>query len=271
MTTDINLLRIIQGAQKNPRVIERIEHHVTGTLIHLGWSERDADRFLSHALHKDLTPGTDRLDDFEEALSLRMPMPATTNLDACMMARADRTFGMIRKHIPPGSVLDLGGGSGEIAMRIAREGHRVTIADAIDWRRDRCIGFTQAHNNHVRGRRESYNTVIALHVFHHSEDPEKLLAEAFRLARRRVIFIESVTNDMTGYIYGCWVDWFYNRVIHFTRDPAKKIPVPCRFLPATGWEQMVWRRFGLMPTISHDLGIYQYLNPEHHHLFVYDL
>lgn len=268
--TDHELLSIIDAARRHPRVADRIEHHITEALITLGWTRGGANFIVHDAL---ISPdyGTS-LSLLENELHHRIFVSAETSLAEPMDARAVRTFMKIIDRIPVCTVLDLGGGSGEIAMRIARYGCKVTIADTIDWRhrKDKDIAFTPVRHNKVRRRDESYDTVVALHVFHHSDDPEALLAEAFRLARSRVIFIESVTNDMVEYMYGCWVDWFYNRVIHYTENPKRKIPVPCRFLPATGWEQMVWRRYSLTPLFSQDLGIYQLLNPEHHHLFVYD-
>ena len=79
-----------------------------------------------------------------------------------------------------------------------------------------------------------------------------------------------MTENLIGYEYGAWIDWFYNHVIHYAPDIDKKINVPCNFMPATGWGQLVWKLTGLRPSVSTNLGIYQYLNPENHHLFVYD-
>lgn len=273
--TEAELLRTLQGARTNKAVSNKIYQHSIGTLcMELGWAEQNAHNFLADAVHKDLIPGHDRLVDWEASLYVRAPMPAMTNLDAAMKRRADHAYARLHpclSGVGDMSVLDLGGGSGEIGMRIAAEGHKVTIADIRDWRRDPgALDFVQIVGNTVAAEDASFDVVVVLHVFHHSNDPEALLKEAFRVARRGVIFIESVTNDLDEYIYTCWQDWFYNRVLHFSRDPAQKVPVPCRFFPAVGWEQMVYRLYGTLPRVSKSLGIYQPLSPIHHHLLVFD-
>ncbi len=266
--TEQDLHRLVEAAHRNPAVADMIRRYVNPALLDLGWTRFNANGFVESCLIQvdDYGPIT----DWEHILQISMPLPGTTNLAARMSARADLTYAKVGPHILPGSVLDLGGGSGEIAMRIARDGHDVTIADVRDWRRNQSLGFVPVVNNAIAAEDKSHDTVIVLHVFHHSENPEALLKEAFRVARRRVIFIESVTETADEFLYTCWFDWFYNRVIHYSPRPEDKIPVPCRFLPAAGWEQMVLRLYGLTPTVSEDLGIYQILNPIHHRIFVYD-
>lgn len=259
------LLQIADDARRNRRVAEQILGYAIRAFVHLGWSE-DAARDYA----RNMLLGANYGPDDENILRSAMPMPAMTNLAARMVERADMTYSKIAPHIIEGSVLDLGGGSGEIGKRIARDGHSVYIADVRDWRRDTSLGFIPVTNNRIGVLDESYDNVVVLHVFHHSEDPEALLKDAFRVARRRVIFLETVANDLEQFLYDCWMDWFYNRIIHYAERPKDKIPVPCRFLPTAGWEQMVWRLYGLEPVASVDLGIYQFLNPIHHHLFVYD-
>lgn len=263
---DSKLHRIVDEAKCNPVVAAMIRSNLMPALQYLGWSLQDTSNFI-----EDMLLDADYSENgWEEILHSSMPAPGMTNLANRMVERADLTYGKISPHILPGTVLDLGGGSGEIGKRIAADGHDVTIADVRDWRADQSLKFVWILNNEIAARYGSFDTVVVLHVFHHSDDPEKLLKAAFRVARQRVIFIESVTDTMEEWLYTAWFDWFYNRAMHYSADPKNKIPVPCRFFPTVGWKQMVRRLDRLTPTVSQDLGIYQVLNPIHHHLYVYD-
>lgn len=265
------LRRIVDAAHRNQVVADMIRRYVQPLLMELGWSEDSADDYIQGAL---IGPDYEELGYWERNLVVSMPLPATSDIAEAMKKRAALTYGKVQPHLTmQGSVIDLGGGSGEIARLMKEDGHRVTIADVIDWRQlgeGLEVPFVPVRRNKISTMDESTDDVIALHVFHHSDDPEGLLREAFRVARRRVIFIESVTDTMNEWHYTAWLDWFYNRVIHYAQRPEHKIPVPCRFLPTVGWEQMVYRLYGLRPRVSENLGYYQTLNPLHHHLYVYD-
>jgi len=190
-----------------------------------------------------------------------------------MGERADVWVKVIRPHllVAPATTLDFGGGSGEVAKRLSLAfDYETAISDVLHWSRYAEIPFYLSKDNRVAAADRSFKQVVALTVFHHADNVSALVSEAFRLADKRVLFIESVTNSILEFKYGSWIDWFYNRVIHYMGEESKKINVPCNFLPASGWEQRVWELTGLQPTVSKALGIFQNLNPEFHHLFVYD-
>ncbi len=264
-----DLHRLLQSAVLNPIAVQQFRHHAIGILTYLGMERNGAQQTIEICLSvlkenplaaESIT--ANHADHF---------IPAN-RLNACMNTRAEITLAQFNNHLITGSVLDLGGGSGEIASHVATLGHNVTVADVRDWRsyQHRHLPFITITNNHISLPDHSFDNVLILMVLHHSEDPKPLIIEAFRVAKQRVIIIESVTNTLTAYHYGCLIDWFYNHIIHYEEDLDKKVPVPCNFLPATGWEQLVWTINGLSPIISHDLGIFQDLNPEHHHLLVYE-
>ena len=63
-----------------------------------------------------------------------------------------------------------------------------------------------------------------------------------------------------------WIDWWYNRVLHFDEDPAKKVNVPFNFREPEDWKALLKER--VLKVSDYDLGTFQILNPEHHWLFV---
>lgn len=262
-----DLHRLLQLAILNPIAVQQFRRQAISVLCHLGmtWDEARHTMEICLSVLKEDPLSAESITANHTDLFI----PAG-RLAACMKARSEITLAQFSDHIIPGSVLDLGGGSGEIASRVAALGHDVTVADVRDWRsyQHRDLPFITIQNNRIDLADHSIDTVLVLMVLHHSEDPESLLREVFRVTKQRVIIIESVTNTLTAYHYGCLMDWFYNHIVHYEEDPEKKVPVPCNFLPATGWEQLISTITGLSPRLSLDLGIFQHLNPEHHHLLV---
>lgn len=262
-----SLTRLVRTAACHPDVAQNIHRHATGILTHLGMSWSDAADFIDLAIR--MTATSDWLLATESALSDSLPPIVDRMREQRMTERGTRTFKRFANILEPGSVLDLGGGSGEIGAMMQTTGNKVTIADIRDWRgpNARSLPFLTVSNNTIPLNSDSVDTVVVLMALHHSNDPKTMFSETFRVARRDVIAIESVTNTLEEYLYGCWIDWFYNRILHFVEDADLRIPVPCNFLPATGWEQLAWKLSGLTPHVSKDLGIFQDLNPEHHWLF----
>lgn len=256
-----------------------IRRHAIGILTALGINHEKAENIIWHhgmnAARSGL-PDAKSLYDLECSLNRRISAAIPefkVSLDAMMTERASVVAQWISPSIERGtSVLDFGGGSGHIARHLrAHKECGVTIADVIDWRATDDVPYIAVVEERTNEPDKSHDNVLLLTVAHHSEKPDRVISEVFRLTRRRVIIIESVTNTLIEYIYGCWIDWFYNRVIHFNEDPTKKIPVPCKFRPASGWEQLIWDLTGLSPCETVPLGIHQDLNPENHCVFVYDV
>jgi len=258
---------IVQNAQCDPNTFSIIRRHTSGILIHLGMSSDDADRWVLEKIQNkkinDLTKWESELHNELKSFGIY------ENLDIRMKERAKEWFVKIQPYLFKTKTLDLGGGSGEVSNLMKNFGCDVSIADVLNWDKFN-FPFIQVKNNKIDAKDGEFDQVVLLTVFHHTDDVQALIKEAFRVAGKRVIFMESVTENLVGYAYGAWIDWFYNRVIHFSSEVKNKINVPCNLLPATGWEQLVWKLIGASPIASVNVGIYQYLNPENHHLLVYD-
>lgn len=258
---------IVQNAQCDSISYKMIRRHVNGILTHLGMKHNEVNEWLEKNV-KNIK--IENLENFETLLHDSLSsFGIYQNLDVRMEERAVEWFSCIKPYLIKGTVLDLGGGSGELANLIKKFGCKVSIADVINWSKYD-IPFVKVKENVIDARDKQFDQVVLLTVYHHTDGVAKLVNESFRVAKKRVTFIESVTENDTGYMYGAWIDWFYNRVIHYSEDPKKKINVPCNFLPTTGWEQLIWKLTSLKPKVSINLGIFQFLNPENHHLFVYD-
>lgn len=91
-----------------------------------------------------------------------------------------------------GSVLDVGGGDGYIAGKIRARGHWVKVVDASPVRVSRCWGeqHIPAETGDARAlpyEDGSYDTVVLGEVLEHLDNPGEALAEACRVADKRVV------------------------------------------------------------------------------------
>jgi ubiquinone/menaquinone biosynthesis C-methylase UbiE len=146
-------------------------------------------------------------------------------------------------HLEPDmEVLDLGAGTGRIATWLARQvGIRPTLADVVDYD-NRVPDYPFIHmadSLRVPAEDGSFDAVIILFVFHHMdrwEDQERLVAEATRVTRRRVLVIEDTpTSRVDRWLNVAW-DWLLNL--------RHGVPTPFTFRSAEGWQE-VFERLGL--------------------------
>ena len=261
--------KIVENAQCDKRTYGIIRRQASGILEHLGIRHENAIQWLDSEIWNFRVSEKGLLSYEADLHASLQNFGIYSKLNEKMSERASMWFEKIAPYLLQKPTLDFGGGSGEVAMLMQKHGCRATIADAINWNKTQ-LPFMQIKDNVVSAKNNSFDQVVVLTVFHHSDDVSKTVSESFRVAKKRLVFIESVTENQLGYSYGAWIDWFYNRVIHFSDDPAKKINVPCNFLPSDGWENLVWKLTGLKAKISESLGIFQWLNPENHHLFAYE-
>jgi SAM-dependent methyltransferase len=91
-------------------------------------------------------------------------------------------------------VLDLGAGEGYVGRAVERRYRaRVQLCDLIDLCRvdlphDRYDGRTLPYPD------DTFDATVLYFVLHHAEDPERVLSEALRVTRGRVIVVESVVT-----------------------------------------------------------------------------
>lgn len=91
-----------------------------------------------------------------------------------------------------GDVLDVGGGDGYVADMIRAAGHRVKVVDAssirvMRARRDYRLTAEIGDATRLTQAERSYDTVVLGEILEHLENPGVALAEACRVARRRVV------------------------------------------------------------------------------------
>lgn len=217
--------------------------------------------------------------DIERDLhSYLVEQKAFEHFDQKMNVRALMWYQKIEPYLRGETLLDLGGGDGRTAKRIydeSRNKHRpvdVVVTDILDYSdRVRGLPYAQMHGTRTPFDNNQFDTVFLGTVYHHVgkeiNDPVSLVDESIRLTRDQLIVIESIYRDEPERLYTMWIDWFYNRVLHYAEDKAKKVNVPFNFRKPEDWNQLLTSK-GLDVTHSIDLGTFQILNPEHHWLYV---
>lgn len=186
-----------------------------------------------------------------------------------MRLRENEIGGKLVPHLQPGmEILDLGAGTGRIARWLAaRVGVRPTLADVADFRnRDPKFPFVALRDPvHVPAPDRSFDAVLLLFVLHHVArwpEQERVVAEAARLARQRVLVIEDTPTSGVDRAFNVAWDWALNL--------RHGIPKPFTFRTAVGWWR-VFERAGLRCVHAETYRArWPTLGTYHHTLFVLD-
>jgi ubiquinone/menaquinone biosynthesis C-methylase UbiE len=138
------------------------------------------------------------------------------------------------------TLLDLGAGTGYISRWLRdRAGVRPTLTDVVAYdNREKSIPFFHLQEPFtVPVPDASFDAVMLLFVFHHVdrfEDQERLLEEAIRVARTRLIVLEDTPNRAIDLVFNKAWDWLLNR--------RHGVPTPFTFRPTEDWIRLFKER-----------------------------
>ena len=114
--------------------------------------------------------------------------------------RARRKRQMVAPYLPEGPlrVLDLGAGEGYVGEALQRSRQaEVVLADVLPLNRTD-LPFFQYDGTTLPFDDKSFDVTLLVFVLHHCRDPDRVLQEAFRVSRKRVIVVESVYESARG-------------------------------------------------------------------------
>jgi SAM-dependent methyltransferase len=101
---------------------------------------------------------------------------------------------------PTDSVLDIGSGNGVLCAALRDRGHNVTALDVRD------ASFTPAVRPIVYDgarlpfRDKAFDIALLITILHHTRDPERVVAEAQRVANKVIVIEEIFTNLVNRYV-----------------------------------------------------------------------
>jgi SAM-dependent methyltransferase len=119
--------------------------------------------------------------------------------NADMPARADPIIASFASEIKPDShIIDIGAGKGLLAQEVARrfDAH-VTMVDVARYNQTD-LPLTVCDSRALAFADNSFDYALLSFVLHHSQNPDQILREALRVARKVIV----VENDVRGKIRG---------------------------------------------------------------------
>jgi SAM-dependent methyltransferase len=205
-----------------------------------------------------------RLADIENELQKLL---AGAGLDrriaAALPTPAAALVGQIAPFVGAGRLLDVGCGAGRVAEAFAKGGREIQLTDIVNHNQTK-LPFVPFDGLSLPFPSKAYDICLLISVLHHCEDPLRILREAVRVSRRRIIIREVVYLNEVNRRFNMFFDWFFNCIAPTGRGPAFNINSP------EGWEQL-FRDEGLSVVASQDLGLDQPTTPEYHWLYVLDI
>jgi SAM-dependent methyltransferase len=185
-----------------------------------------------------------------------------------MFLREDEIGGRVGPHLRRGEhVLDYGAGTGRLARWLAaRVGVVPTLADLVEYG-NRCweLPFLKMGDPFmVPADDRAFDAVLLLFALHHNpyESQGKVLAEAVRLTRRRLIVLED--TPIGGVERACNVFW--DKVLNLRHG----VPTPFTFRAVPEWNEL-FMEHGLQPVhVESYRAKWPTLMTYHHTLFVLD-
>ncbi|MFQ5648039.1 MAG: class I SAM-dependent methyltransferase [Candidatus Aenigmatarchaeota archaeon] len=208
--------------------------------------------------------------------------------------RAEIIFNQIKDFVEGSRVADVGCGDGRIGELVSRKlGKSVELSDTYehDHVKSTDLAFKLIpESSKLPYPDDSFDTALLLVVLHHSNAPFTTLRETIRITRPNgvIVVIESVfapkpTDRSDPAIKraepflklspeqhrkaNMFLDHFYNRCIHYSDEPEKKVSVPFNFKTPEGWKEL-FEKEGLVQERVIHLGIDRPSVPEYHTLHV---
>ena len=183
--------------------------------------------------------------------------------------RENEVGGKLAPWVSPGlEVLDLGSGTGRISRWLARRvGIRPTLADVTEFgNRVGSFPYLLLRDPFsVPVPDDAFDAVMLLFVLHHVdgwEDQERLLREAVRVARRRLLILEDTPTSAADRTLNVAWDWALNL--------RHGVPKPFSFRTVEAWRG-VFRRLGLSERHTNTYRArWPTMMTYHHTLFVLD-
>jgi ubiquinone/menaquinone biosynthesis C-methylase UbiE len=154
-----------------------------------------------------------------------------------MFLRENEVGDKVAPHLERGqTLLDLGAGTGFISRWLKeRTGVEPTLTDVVAYNnREKELPFITLDDPFsVPVADGSYDVVMLLFVFHHVDrwaDQERLLDEAVRIAKQRIVIMEDTPETRTDLVFNKAWDWLLNR--------RHRVPCPFTFRRADQWTDL---------------------------------
>ena len=156
--------------------------------------------------------------------------------------RAKKYSALFENFVPFGStVLDIGAGRGFIAKNISKKRKaKITLLDVIDFNQIN-LPFVLYDGKTIPFAAHSFDISLLISVLHHCDKPERILGEAIRVSKSRVIIFEELYENFWQKKLQSFLDILFN-LFQLFRPPRENMPF--NFKRASEW-QAIFKRFNL--------------------------
>ncbi|MEK6953396.1 MAG: class I SAM-dependent methyltransferase [Candidatus Micrarchaeota archaeon] len=191
-------------------------------------------------------------------------------IDDSLKGRSREIFSQVNQHLPDGKVLDNGCGDGNVGALLQRwDPHSRSVYLTDVYRHENISGLENAglRFSHIRQGgilpfdKGYFDGMLLAAVLHHSDNPSKVLMEASRVLKKggRLVVIESVHGIQPGHLKSkreqklaasytalskeqqrrasIFFDHLYNRIFHYSEDPAGKVNLPHNLSTPKDWSK----------------------------------
>jgi SAM-dependent methyltransferase len=160
-------------------------------------------------------------------------------------------------------ILDVGAGEGYLAAGLTGGDRAICGVDVGPFRRAP-LPYVVYDGRHLPFADATFDTTLVLLTLHHCDQPERVLAEAQRVTRRRLIITESVYRNRVDLFWLVLLDARVNRLRH-----AGRMNAPLAFRPPAEWDAL-FRSGGWRCTSTRWLGSRWERLVHHPHLWILD-
>lgn len=123
---------------------------------------------------------------------------ASSRVERWMRRNSAARFAAVRPFLRGQTLLDVGAAEGYIGECAAQQAAMaVRLVDVVDLNRTQ-QPFDLYDGSELPYGDKTFDTVMVLLTLHHCADPDRVLAEVWRVARRRVLVTESVYRTRAG-------------------------------------------------------------------------
>jgi ubiquinone/menaquinone biosynthesis C-methylase UbiE len=133
-------------------------------------------------------------------------------------------------------VLDFGCGDLSLAAALKHRIPKLSITgvDVVDTGvRDRNVSFTTYDGEKLPFAKQTFDTTIVYHVFHHCKDPKASFYDVMRVTEKRILIVEPV--------YRTYLDLFFMKLLDRLGNGWRNvmIPMPFAFQKEETWETWI--------------------------------
>ncbi len=277
LTPNLLLLSNLKKSVSDPVTFAKATNNFITTFTRLNIGSQ-AEKLASYIFKVILEAGT--IEEAERKVRVRFNETRTDDgkkvsemIEAGLNERFKLMFSQLQPHLKGiDNMIDYGCGSGTLTQMIHdRLGMQIEGVDIRDFRaRHVTVPVRHFDGRTVRVEDNHYQGAVLTNVIHHEARNECILEELTRIAKFRLVIIETVPEgSSTEDTQADWGRMLLNDALWNRFFNRANIPCPGTYETPAGWQRRLGE-FGWHLSHSEDLGFDQPTIQDRHHLLVFE-